>query len=709
MGKSPNLEQQFNDDERQEGIISGNEDQPLALDLQETDILRIIGKRVSDGTDFWNKEMRLDQVRDQAEKYYRGDTYDENDLYDFQIPYKNNRIITAIETLIPMIVAQPALPIVTEGKDSDESRQMAHDLESVLLAKYEDLYMKQKFGMVARHLMVGYRVAILKYRFDPDGGETDPETGEKKGCYIVETVRPSKVVFDAEATDPDNIPLIAEYMTATIEELTWRFPAKKDKIFKHFGIVRGVKTQLARKVGYVEVWFSYYDKAGKQQEGLAWRLGENLLLGSSKNPNWNYEEFTQTDGKYQRNNFFDRPRKPYIIINHLNLGRFIIDDTSLSEQAQPLQDVLEKRGRQIVENADQAASGLVLNSKMISPEDAAKIIGDPTEKIMVAGDVREAAARLPYNVLPAYVINDKNDARAEIDNIFGANAALRGEDTKSDTLGIQVLSQRANSGRLQTITDAIEDGADKLYKALVQMMKVYGDEPEIERFTTSDGKTQFIDWNRDKIEDGIKVRVKAGSALPKDKVALRNETIQLASVLDPLSLAEGLDKPNPKEFAKRLVYYRFFMDKYLALLDDDGSVVDNQAIADIHILTTGQVPPLPEEPSKKYLSTIEKYLSSGGFQQIQDPAIKQNIVDFAKAVNDRAKLGMGEMPATQPAPEVIPPATEVPATEVPPTDENGATLPPGQSVETPPPGKPMTENSQNILQKVISFVRGSKK
>ena len=176
------------------------------------------------------------------------------------------------------------------------------------------------------------------------------------------------------------------------------------------------------------------------------------------------------------------------------------------------------------------------------------------------------------------------------------------------------------------------------------MMKVYMDEEEIIRFTPSEGKTRFIKWSQAKIEDGVQVRVKAGSALPKDKFALKNETIQAIAILDPLSIAEGLDKPNPKEWAKRLVYYRFFMDKYLAeILGDEGSGgVDSQAMGDLQVLMSGQTPPVPDAPSKEYIATIEKFMSSPGFQQLQDPNIKQAIVEFAKAVMAKAQQGMGE-------------------------------------------------------------------
>ena len=45
------------------------------------------------------------------------------------------------------------------------------------------------------------------------------------------------------------------------------------------------------------------------------------------------------------------------------------------------------------------------------------------------------------------------------------------------------------------MADSIEDGMDRLYRALVQMMKVYWDEPEIVRYRQVEGKTEFIEWS----------------------------------------------------------------------------------------------------------------------------------------------------------------------------------------------------------------------
>ena len=99
--KSPNLQPTQDVDERREGLLNvpgtDGDEEPLALGLKDDEVLRIIGKRVEGGVNYWNSTLQLDEVRKKAEDYYLGNTYSEDDLYDFQVPYKNNRIMTAVE------------------------------------------------------------------------------------------------------------------------------------------------------------------------------------------------------------------------------------------------------------------------------------------------------------------------------------------------------------------------------------------------------------------------------------------------------------------------------------------------------------------------------------------------------------------------------------------------------------------------------------
>lgn len=696
-------------DEQREGDLGDSVDD-LTLELSDDDVARIIGNRVEDDKKWWDAEIKLTEVREKAEKYYMGQSFDEKDLYDFQIPYKDPEMFIAIETLVPLAVSNAPMPVVTEASDSDISRQLAGDFGNVLLGQYEDLYLKAKLSTIARHLLLSKRLGILKYWWDPSKGKMLPD-GTRKGGICVEAIRGERIVISKRADANGNPDFIAHFREGTVEELISKYPDKKDAIFKECSIQRGVRSQLQKEYGYIEVWFSYYDKKGNIKEAVAWKLGK-VILGKDVNPNWNYDGFKNdpATGKAINLNFFDSPQKPFIFFNHLNLGKYIYDDTSFVEQAASAQDLLNKRGRQIVENADQASSGLVLNSKMMSMADADKIIGDPTEKLMVDGPVQDAAARLPYTQLPSYVLQDKQDARNTVSSVFGANAAMRGDTTGNKNLGQDVLSQRAQMGRLQSLADSLEDGMDKLYKALAQMIKVYWDEPELITLEQASGKTQFITWSSDKIQTGVKIRVKAGSMLPKDKFAIRNETIQTMAILDPLSIAEGLDKPNPKEFARRIVYYRFFMDKYLTeiLGDSPDGGIDNNAIADIHALTSGMSPTPPDEPSKDYLYTIDKYINSGGFANIKDETIKNNITAFAQQVTTNARIGLGE-PAQQASGAPVDPNAmpQDPNAAPPQAAPEGAPAVPPQEPASPGPSTPASGQppaTGNILQKGMSAI-----
>jgi hypothetical protein len=337
-------------------------------------------------------------------------------------------------------------------------------------------------------------------------------------------------------------------------------------------------------------------------------------LDYDKNPYFNYGGGT---------NYFDSPRKPYVGFNFMRMGKWAVDDTSLTEQASQLQDILERRGRQIVDNADQAHSTKVWNAQMISAKAIQKYVGNPKQNIVVKGDVNKAFKREAPPLLPSYVLEDKYDARREIDNIFGTHAPLRGEKTDAPTLGQEIISQKSDLGRVQVLASAIERGAEEVYKHITQVYKVYAEEEHMFRYTGDEGPTTFIEFSKDKIEDGIEIKVQAGSTLPDDKTADKMEALEMARLqgqIDPLTLAEKLHLPNPKKVATRIVHWLLQPDKYIN--EDLQGGQDQQGISEAQrtikrILAGENVPP-KEGASKEYLSTIGMFMDSPQFQQLSD-------------------------------------------------------------------------------------------
>jgi len=639
--------------ERSEGF----DEEGIAIDLglSADEVTQILGKKVSDAETYWNKELDIDNIRKTNQLRWENKNLEvtKDHLYKHQVPYRDNRIFLSVETKVANLVKQFPEPVVIEGQDTDASREMAQNYGKVLKTKAQrDWYLKQQFQMVTRHILMGYRVGILKWYWDFDAGRLK-EDGTYVGDAIVKFIRPHRIIFEEAADDPDNIPLIAETMSATVEELIHRFPEKRTEILKYIGLTSEAglnKRLLGKKLKYREIWFTFFQK-NQKKEGVAWKLSP-ILLGAGLNPYFNY------DGKA---NFFDKPRKPYVLVNYYRTGEYVFDNTSLTEQSATLQDVLEKRGRQIVENADQANSTLVFNSTQIPAKDAKKYVGNPRQIITVKGDVRTAVNRVPPPLLPSYVYQDKLDARQEIDNIFGTHGPIRGEKTESPTLGQEVISQRADLGRDNSFVDSLEKAALQVYEGVTQLYKVFGVEEHIVKYAGENSRTTFVNFSNDIIEDGMELNIQPGSMMPDDKTTDRLQALELAKLggrIDPLSLFEKLHVSNPKQWAKRLFLSLFAPDRYMSEVLEEGQSEEEteEAKSVIMRINTGEnVPPKPNA-SKNYVAAYNQFIRSPAFQQL-DPEVQQLHMAHAQGTVQMIKQGDGQLgqqgQSGQPQPNII--------------------------------------------------------
>ena len=553
-------------------------------------------------------------------------------VYDYQTPYEDNRIFVSVETLTAALVPKIPEVEVLEAQDTESSRELARNYEKVLFRTAEDNFVKAKLRMAVRHVLMGYRCGIVKVHWNFDKGRLDGN-GNARGAPEVQSIRPHKVVIDQESTDPYDIPLIAENLSSTLEELIRRFPLKKDKILKHYGQDQQ-KINLGRRIKYWEVWFSYYDTKGVKKEAIAWKI-ENIILGWGPNPNFNYNEGDT--------NFLDRPVKPYVFLNFLRIGKWVYDDTSLTEQAAPMQDILNKRGHQIVDNADQANAVKVFNTEMIEAKDAEKYVGDPNDNILAKGDVRMAFRREPAPALPRFVVEDKFDARREIDNIFSTHAPLRGEKTTSPTLGQEILSQRADLGRTTSLSEAVEEMGSGVFQLITQLYKVFADEEHMVRYIGDEGRTAFVKFSKDKIEDGIEIRVRAGSLEPEDKLSDRAEAVELAKtgkIIDPLTFAEKWHLPRPLEAAKRSFKYMFLPQLYAKdVLKMGGGAGDEEALKVIQMINAGDNIPAKTDVRPEYIAQYRQFIEGPAFKQL-DSEVKRLHIEHIQGTMEETKRGL---------------------------------------------------------------------
>jgi hypothetical protein len=653
----------------------------IALNLSDEDLLTLISKPLAEAQTYWNNKLKA--VREDNMSLWLPNQWEGTEVYDYQTNYlyQDNRIFPAVETVVSVVNARIPQPDVMPGQDSIISMQIAKDVGKIIEAFVKKYGVDEVFRLNVRNLLLK-RIGYVKLRFDKSIG--------RDGEIVVENVMPEDVIVDMDAKMGDTPRFIAHRIkNHTGEELIAMFPDSRQKIYEMLQVNRrdskgelvAYKSQLARKRDLWEVWFRYYDEeTGKYMGGLA-VMDEffKLVIHKDRNPNWNYE-----DDKTATGNFLDSPEPPIIPINYLNDGSSYIDLVSLVEQAAGLQKALNYRGLQIMENADQASSGIVFNTNMISKEEVAMLVGSPDEKIGVQGNVNEAMSRIPTPQLANYVIEDKLDIRNELDNIMGTHETTRGEASPNRTLGQDQLQRESDYGRMDEIARAVERQGSKVYRYLLQMMKVFYTEDHYFKAVGEDGQFDFLTMNSDMIEDGLDITVAAGSVKPINRASQQKWVGDLVSagMIDPLTVYEvaaGGNLPSPKKMLERFILYQNDPKAFMETAKEDE--FNRQAFMDVQILNRGEVPKARDEYTPAYFKFMNGYMMSGEFDNLP-PLVKQLYIEYLRTAQEQAGRQLQAMMTQMPTQEELDMAAQQEATSM---QASNQMQPPMPAEESPNP------------------------
>ncbi len=150
-------------------------------------------------------------------------------------------------------------------------------------------------------------------------------------------------------------------------------------------------------------------------------------------------------------------------------------------------------------------------------------------------------------------MEDMQDSKNEIDNLYGTHSTTRGERSEQETARGREILRVGDEDRQAIIGRAMERMLTELYRAWTQLIKVYYVEDQLMPILGKDKETEYLTISRNNIEDGIEIDVEAGSTLPDDKVAQRAEAIQLRQLqsITTEKLYEKLGWENPMEEAKK--------------------------------------------------------------------------------------------------------------------------------------------------------------
>jgi len=160
------------------------------------------------------------------------------------------------------------------------------------------------------------------------------------------------------------------------------------------------------------------------------------------------------------------------------------------------------------------------------------------------------------------MFNHLIDGRNELRNLFGVRGSTPQGTQNEKTVGGKVIIKEQDSSRIGGSTsEFIEQFADRLFNWMVQMMTVYYDEKRTSAVIGAEGELSEVTISKELFQaynKEIRVSVKEGSLIPKDPMSEANEALTLAqaNLLDPITMFDKLDYPDPQKKAKRLFLWQ---------------------------------------------------------------------------------------------------------------------------------------------------------
>lgn len=538
LAKNLNKYQGNGMDENVEGVVS-EEMSELNLDLSDEELISTKNKweRKWEVSDI---KIAVNKMQDENEKYWKGEQFDDENP---KRPLADNLIFESVETFLPIITRQRPEPVV-EADNTEDGNSLAMKVQKMLVFQADRLRLKLKIKKLARFWML-YLLGVVKVGWN-----------ELENDIELMVLRPQKIILDPEANIEDGEyrgEYIGEYRKDSAKNLIKRFP-KKEEYIKEL-----VNDKLGTQVQYIEWWTNEY---------VFWTLKDEVLL-KAKNPHWNYDGKNNTVDEFgnkieieeKGNNHFSNPKKPYIFLTVYDLGLGPFDSTSIIQQNLALQDLVNKRLKQIDKNADNTNGGLLISGDNFDKEQATQVAealrkGKPAW--VPKGNVGNAINRTIAPPLPNFVYQSLQDYRGELRNIFGVRGASPQGILNESTVRGKILIKGQDGDRASTITDYVEQVADEIYNWMVQLMYVYYDEDHVASVIGKERSKEYISLRKSDFNTKLMVSVKEGSLIPHDQLTERNTAVELfmSGNLDPITAFEKLDFPNPRESAEKLFTWK---------------------------------------------------------------------------------------------------------------------------------------------------------
>lgn len=511
--------------------------------FSDEDIIRLVAQWKSTYAGYYND---VEPAQKEAYNYWVGkqktDQLETLDGYSTV----DNLIFEAVETFLPIANRANPDPIV-----NSDNTELAKNVKTALVdwADKEKLRMKLKKG--TRHWVLS-RLGVWKMSYNV-----------QKDKIECEAINPKMLILDKDGHIDESGLFTGDYIgekkkksASTVAEM---FPKMKEKIMAN------AKGKMGTKLEYIEWWYKGTD--------IFYTI-DQTVLGKFKNPNWNYDgEQKRIDPETQaeisvpiigKNHKFgaNAPQAPYVFLGVFSTGEHPHDDTALISQNVSLQDLHNKRIRQIDKNADSQNNGMIVSGDYYTKEQAAEVSGFIRKGGTVwqpSGDVNKGSKRDPAPALPGDIFQQQQNSEERLKGIFGTSGSTASGIQDEKSVRGKIMVQQSDSSRIGGgVTEYIEQCADTIYNFVVQFMYVYYDEPHLIQAMGQNGAAETIQIRNTDFTTDVTVTVKDGSLIPKDPLTKRNEAMDLwtAQAIGLPELYTRLDFADPMGSAKQTLMWQ---------------------------------------------------------------------------------------------------------------------------------------------------------
>lgn len=451
-------------------------------------------------------------------------------------PMVDNLIFEAIETFIPIATRANPDPLVS-ADPTEIGQKTAHDLKEAIVHEADRMKMRKLLKRLLRHWLI-YKIGVLKYSYNL-----------KLERIETEVINPKRMLFDKDGHIDESGKFVGEYVgekiNTTAEKLIELFP-KSEAI-----ILEKAKGKLGTKIEYISWWYHGTDN---------FYTMDDTVLGKFLNPHWNYDS---PEGDTQGTNHLDEPEAPYTFLGIFSTGLQPHDETSLISQNIGLQDMVNRRYRQIDDNVRKMNNGIVVSNKFTDSQasQAAAALARGVAIRAPSEDVTKAVMRIPAPPIPAQVFQMLEDGRGQIKNIFGTSGSTPEAIGKEDTARGKILVNQLDASRIGGgITEYLEQMAATAYNYWTQMMFVHWTDEHYIVAAGSTGGMELVTIKNTNflVLKTLSISVKEGSLIPKDPLTQRNEAIDLwsANAIDPVNFYKKLDFADPMNAAQQLIIWQ---------------------------------------------------------------------------------------------------------------------------------------------------------